>query len=153
MMKKNPIFMVGCLLFSTGLFSVELGLIGGTITNPSHLNYGLSTSLRFLVPLVKFEFELYRQVDTEEPELPNAITAGIKFQPKFGRFMPYAVVGISTEFKSFSLDFDEYEAFTFIGGGIHYKLIALLSIRADLRFLNFSTHNRTRLTAGLFFHI
>jgi len=31
--------------------------------------------------------------------------------------------------------------------------MALFSIRADLRFMNFTGFNRTRLTAGLFFHI
>jgi hypothetical protein len=141
------------MFFSTGLFSLELGVIGGNISNPSYLNYGLSTSLGFLVPLVKFEFEYTRKVDTEGLELPNAFSGGIKFRPKFGRFMPYAVVGIGTEFQSFNLDFDEYKSFTFVGGGIYYKMMAVFSIRADIRFLNFSGYNRTRLTAGLFFHI
>lgn len=152
-MKKIIIVAFLCLVFSTGLFSLELGVIGGNISNPSHLNYGLSTSLGFLVPLVKFEFEYTRKVETEGLEFPNTFTGGIKFRPSFGRFMPYAVVGIGTEFRSFSLDFDEYESFTFIGGGIHYKMMAVFSIRADIRFLNFSGYNRTRLTAGLFFHI
>lgn len=152
-MKKISLTAILCLFFSTGLFSVELGLIGGTMTNPSHLNYGLSAGSGFLIPLVKFEVELTRYANTEFPELPNAITGAVKFRPKFGRFMPYGVVGIGTEFKRFNFDFDKYDSFTFIGGGIHYKMMAVFSIRADIRFLNFSGYNRTRLTAGLFFHI
>ena len=152
-MKKIITVAFLCLFFSTGLFSLELGVIGGNISNPSHLNYGLSTSLGFLVPLVKFEFEYTRKVDAGELEFPNTFTGGIKFRPSFGRLMPYAVVGIWTEFQSFGLDFDEYESFTFIGGGIYYKMMVVFSIRADIRFLNFSGYNRTRLTAGLFFQI
>lgn len=132
---------------------MELGVIGGNISNPSHLNYGLSGSFGFLIPMVKFEYEYTRKVDPAVLELPNTITGGIKFRPSFGRFMPYAVLGIGTEFRSFSFDFDEYESFTFIGGGIHYKIMALFSLRADIRFLNFSDYNRTRISAGIFFHI
>jgi len=152
-MKKIAAAAFLCLVFSTGLFSMELGVIGGNISNPSHLNYGLSGSFGFLIPLVKFEFELTRQTNAEELEFPNAVTGGIKFRPTFGRFMPYVVVGIGAEFKRFNLDRDEYDSFTFIGGGIHYKMMAVFSIRGDLRFFSFSGYNRTRLTAGLFFHI
>jgi hypothetical protein len=152
-MKKITTAVFLCLFFSIGLYSWELGLIGGNISNPSHLNYGLSSGFGFLIPLVKFEVELTRQTNIEDPGFPNAITGGIKFRPTFGRYMPYAVVGIGAEFKRFSLDHDKYDSFTFIGGGIHYKMMALFSIRADLRFLNFTGFNRTRLTAGLFFHI
>jgi hypothetical protein len=118
MMKKIIIVAFLWLFFSTGLFSLELGVIGGNISNPSYLNYGLSGSFGFLIPMVKFEFEYTRKVDPGVLEFPNTFTGGIKFRPSFGRFMPYAVVGIGTEFQSFNLDFDEYESFTFIGGGI-----------------------------------
>lgn len=152
-MKKIMTAAFLCLFFSTGLFSMELGVIGGNISNPSHLNYGLSGSFGFLIPMVKFEFELTRQTNAEELEFPNAFTAGIKFRPSFGRLMPYAVVGTGAGYKSFSLHRDEYDTFTFIGGGVYYKMMGVISIRADIRFLNFSDYNRTRLTAGIFFHI
>ncbi|MGD2086025.1 MAG: hypothetical protein PVH61_07565 [Candidatus Aminicenantes bacterium] len=152
-MKKIIIVTFLCLFFSTGLFSLELGVIGGNISNPSHLNYGLSGSFGFLIPMVKFEFEYTRQADAEELEYPNTFTGAIKFRPAFGRLMPYGVLGIGTDFRSFNLDFDEYESFTFIGGGIYYKMMAVFSIRADIRFLNFSGYNRTRLSAGIFIHI
>jgi hypothetical protein len=32
-------------------------------------------------------------------------------------------------------------------------MMAVFSIRADIRFLNFSGYNRTRLSAGIFFQI
>jgi hypothetical protein len=140
------------LLFSITLFPVEAGVFVGTVTNPSHMTYGLSGGMGFLLPLVKFEFELCRQSGTEDDEKPNTLSAGIKFRPKFGKFWPYAVVGVGTEFRRFSLDFNKFDTFTFIGGGIHYKLLAVLSLRADLRFLNYSEFNRTRLSAGLFVH-
>jgi hypothetical protein len=152
-MKKIVLLIIGALLFSSGLFPAEVGVFAGTITNPSHSHYGLSAGLGFLVPLVKFEFELYRQAGTEDPELPNAVTAGIKFRPKFGKLWPYAVVGVGTEFRRFSLDFKKYDSFTFIGAGIHYKMMAVISLRADLRLLNYSEFNRTRLSAGLFVHL
>ena len=152
-MKKIIIVVFFCLFFSTGLFSMELGVIGGNISNPSYLQYGVSTSFGFLVPMVKFEFEYTRKADADELEYPNAFTGAVKFRPSFGRLMPYAVLGIGTEFQSFNLDFDEYESFTFIGGGVYYKMMAVFSIRADIRFLNFSGYNRTRLSAGIFFQI
>ncbi len=154
MMKKIAIFTVLSLVLATGLFSIELGLIGGNISNPSHGFYGLSSGSGFFVPMLKIEFELYRKTKTEDPEFANTASAGIKFRPGFGPFMPYAVVGVGAEFKKFTLDFgkDKYDFFTFIGGGVHYKVAGMISLRADIRFLNFSDYNRTRLSAGVFFH-
>lgn len=140
------------LLFSYGLFSFEAGITIGTITKPSRLNYGLSGGMGFLVPMVKFELEIYRKADTVAPEVQNAVTGGIKFRPKMGKFAPYAIVGFGTEFSGLGFDFDDYESFTFIGGGVHYYAAGMISLRADIRFLNYSGYNRTRLSAGLFFH-
>jgi len=140
------------LVFSYGLFSFEAGLTIGTVTNPSRTNYGLSGGMGFLVPMVKFEIEIYRKSDTEALDPKNAVTTGIKFRPRLGKFGPYAVIGIGTEFNSLGFDFDEYENFSFIGGGVHYYLAGIISLRADIRFLNYSGYNRTRFTAGLFFH-
>jgi hypothetical protein len=153
MMKKIAIFAVLSVFLVTGLFAIEVGLIGGTVTNPSHTTYGISSSIGFFVPLIKFEFELSRKTGVEAPEVPNVVTGGIKFRPKFGRFMPYAVLGVGTEFKRFKLDFHKYDSFTFVGGGLHYKVAGILSLRGDIRFLNFSDDNRVRFTAGLFLHL
>jgi hypothetical protein len=152
--KKIAVFTVVFLVFSytVHLYSIEVGAIIGSINKPSRLNYGLSTSMGFLVPMVKFEIELYKKANTETPELPTAITGGLKFRPKFGKFAPYAVAGFGVDFKSISFDFDDYESFTFLGGGLHLFVTGMLSFRADLRFLNYSGYNRTRLSAGLFLH-
>ena len=150
-MKKAIILTLACVCLSGGLFPVELGLIGGTLTNPSHLTYGIGTSVGFFVPMVKLEFELCRKTKIEEPEPPNVATAAIKFRPKFGRLWPYAVVGVGAELKKI-FEFGDYETFTFVGAGVHYQMVAVVSLRADIRFLNFSDYNRTRISGGLFFH-
>ena len=140
------------LLFSWGLFSFEAGVTIGTISNPSRMNYGLSGGMGFLLPTLKFEMEIYRKADTEELEMKNTAAVGIKFRPKLGKFAPYAIVGMGAEFSSLSFDSEKSESFTFIGGGVHYYLAGMISLRADVRFLNFPGFNRTRLTGGLFVH-
>ncbi len=152
MIKKIFLVIFVFLVFTYGLFSFEAGITIGTISNPSRLNYGLSGGMGFLVPTVKFEMEIYRKADTAAPGMQNAAAVGFKFRPKFGKFAPYAIVGLGTDFAGLSFDFDEYESFTFIGGGVHYYLADMISMRADIRFLNYSGFNRTRLTAGLFLH-
>ena len=152
MIKKLLVFIVIMLICSVGLFSFEIGLIGGTITEPSHSVYGLSAGMGFLIPMLKFEVEVFKVHEAEFPQLPNIITGGIKLWPKMGKFSPYAIVGIGTEFEKLEFDFDEYERFTFIGGGVHYSIAGMISLRADVRFLNYSGFNRTRLTGGIFIH-
>ena len=154
MVKKIAVFTVVFLVcsYAVHLHSIEAGAIIGSINKPSRLNYGLSASMGFLVPMVKFEIELYKKANTEAPELSNAITGGVKFRPKFGKFAPYAVAGFGVDFKSITLDFDDYESFSFLGGGLHLFVSGMLSLRADVRFLNYSGYNRTRLSAGLFIH-
>jgi len=102
--------------------------------------------------MVKVEVELYKKAESEEPEMPNIISAALKFRPKFGQFWPYGVVGVGAEFKRFNLDSDEHEGFTFVGGGVHYQMMAVVSLRADIRFLNFRDYNRTRISGGIFFN-
>ena len=140
------------LVFSYGLFSFEAGVTIGNISNPSQTTYGLSGSMGFLVPMVKFEIEIYRKSDTDGLGLKNAASTGIKFRPKMGKFGPYAIIGVGSDFDKLGFDSDNYENFTFIGGGVHYYAAGIISLRADIRFLNYSGYNRTRFTAGLFFH-
>jgi len=147
------------LIFSTQLQGVELGAIIGTETNPSHLTYGLSCSMGFLIPLLKGEVELTR-IDSGEESTNNALSEafdrstglslGIKFCPQLGKFSPYAVVGIGAEFDTFTLDFGDMEKYTFVGGGLYFHAAPMISLRGDLRFLNFSDVNRTRITVGVF---
>ena len=155
MSKKMALFTVAIIVcsYAVHLHAIEVGALAGNITNPSRLNYGFSVGMGFLAPMVKFEIEAYRLADTEALELRNAITGGVKFRPRFGKFAPYAVVGFGAEFKRISLDFDKYESFTFLGGGLHIFVTGMISLRGDIRFLNYSGYNRTRLSAGLFLHL
>jgi hypothetical protein len=152
MIKKTLLVPVLFLLLVPASFAFEVGVTVGGISNPSHLNYGLNGGMGLLLPMVKFEVEVYQKTKTELPEQKNAITGGIKFRPKFGRFAPYAIVGVGTDFDTLSLDFDKYSRFTFVGGGVHVFAAGILSFRADVRFLDYTDFNRTRFTAGLFLH-
>jgi len=150
-MKKLLSTLFLSIFLSVSLLGFEIGAFGGNITKPSHLTYGISAGTGLFVPMLKVEFEYFRIHNTELPELPNAMTLGIKFRPKLGNISPYGVVGIGSEFETFGFDLDE--KFTFIGGGIHLYLNGMVSFRADIRFLNYSGFNRTRFTGGVFLHI
>ena len=102
-----------------------------------------------MLPMLKLEVELYKMQDYAY----QALTAGVKFRPKLARLVPYAILGVGCEYKTFNFAFSEYRWFTFIGGGIHFNLNDLFSLRGDIRLQNFSNMNKTRLCAGIFIHI
>ena len=87
------------------------------------------------------------------PNVPPVITAGIKFRPKFGKLAPYGIIGVGGEFEHLTFNFSKYDKFTFIGGGAHLFFSDMISIRTDIRFLNFSDSTRTRFSGGIFFHL
>jgi hypothetical protein len=134
------------------LFSFEVGLIGGTISNPSHTVYGISGGSGMFVPMLKLEVEFVKVREPELLEYPNIMTLAVKFRPKLGKFSPYGMLGVGAAYDSFGFDFGEYDKFTFVGGGVHYYIAGMLSIRGDIRFMNYSGYNRTRLTGGVFVH-
>ena len=148
-MIKKVIFLILFLIVTLNISPIEVGLIGGNISNPSEFNYGLSGGSGFFVPMLKFELEFYQLAESTW----KGLTTGIKFRPKFGKLAPYMIVGAGTELEKITFKFSEYEFFTFIGGGIHYFAIRHLSLRLDVRFQNFSAVNRTRLEVGIFFHL
>lgn len=150
-MKKVIIALSIMLVFSMGLYSFEVGVIGGTLTKPSHNLYGLSGSMGLFVPMLKLEFEVWRYTSVDYPAYNNGGTLGIKFKPKLGKFSPFAVVGIGADFDTIGFQFDEYDKYTFIGGGVYLKIAAMISVRGDIRFFNYTGYNRVRLTAGVFF--
>jgi hypothetical protein len=154
MKKIFILFVMTAMLFmcSTALYSFEIGLIGGRLTKPSHNLYGVSGGMGMFVPMLKLEVEIYRLSGVDYFEYPNGVTIGIKFRPKLGKFSPYAVIGIGADFDTLGFQLDEYEKFTFIGGGVHFHVAGMLSLRGDVRFLNYTGYNRTRLTAGVFIH-
>jgi hypothetical protein len=69
------------------------------------------------------------------------------------RLAPYGIIGVGCEYMRFNFRFSEYRWFTYIGGGVHFFLNDLISLRGDIRWQNFSDMNKTRLCAGIFVHI
>lgn len=139
-------------LSGPGLKATEIGLTAGMESNESHFTYGLSGSFGFLLPVLELEVEGYRMTGTGYNEMPGGLTCGVKFRPNLGLISPYGVVGVGAEMESIDFDFGEMEKYTFIGGGIYYKVVPVIALRADIRFLNFSGYNRLRLTGGVFIH-
>lgn len=157
MIKKIVLLIAVVVFLNSFTHAAELGLTLGAMSNSDSssggLNYGISGGGGFFIPMVKFEVEYYKIKDTELPDRPNAMTVGIKFQPKFGKFAPYAIIGVGSEFEKLNFSFSKYEKFTFLGGGVHFFLMDIMSLRADIRFLNFSDRTKTRISGGLFVHI
>ncbi|MCP4146579.1 MAG: porin family protein [bacterium] len=170
MIKRVTQIIVVLAVVCGSLSAMEAGLTVGTLgkTDGTGLNYGISGGMGTIIPMLKFEAGLYRikkpgiegtEADTgvtEEnpiPFKPNVFTAGLKFRPKFGRFAPYAIVGLGWEFEKVSLRFSLHNKFTFIGGGLHVFLMDMVSVRGDIRLLNFSEATKTRFSAGVFLHL
>ncbi len=148
MIKKA--FFLAVILFSVmDLSALDLGLIAGSISQPSSFCCGFSVGSGTVVPLVKFEFEGYRIRKTGM----NSLSAAVKLQPKFGKLAPYALLGAGSEFEKMNFRFSEYDFYTFFGGGLHVIFNSLVSLRADLRFLHFSDLNKTRISGGFFIHL
>ncbi len=129
--------------------AVDAGFIAGSLNQPSSFFYGLSAGAGAIVPMVKFEFEGYR---IKEAGL-NSLSAAITLRPKFGSFAPYALLGVGSEFEKLNFRFSEYRFYTMLGGGFHIFFSSLFSLRFDLRFLNFSDVNKTRVSGGVFVHL
>lgn len=148
-MKKKYclVLLVSAVSFST-LFPFDLGIIGGFNTSPSHFVIGFSGSSGLLLPMVSFEFEIYNVVKSDY----KTMTGGIKFRPKLGKISPYGAAGFGTEYLKFNFRFSEYRGFSYIGGGIHFFVTDLFSLRCDIRFTHFSERDDVRLSGGLFLH-
>jgi hypothetical protein len=152
MTKKFFLYLLLSLCCTVGLFSFEIGLVGGNISKPSHTIYGISGGMGMLVPMIKIEVEFLKVREPELLEYPNIMTLAIKFRPKLGKFAPYGVLGVGAAFESLQFDLKDYDKFTFVGGGVHYYVAGMFSLRGDIRFMNYSGFNRTRLTGGIFLH-
>ena len=148
-MNKKALFIAGVLFLSLNAFALDLGLIAGSVNQPSSFVYGLSAGSGTIVPMLKFEFEGWR---TKEPGW-NTLSAAVKFRPKFGAFAPYAVLGAGGEFAKLNFHFGDYRFYTFLGGGFHLFFAPMFSLRFDLRFLHFSDLNQTRVSGGVFIHL
>lgn len=152
-----PIVVMIFILGSGYAFGVEVGVTGGAMSKKidSGFHYGLALTTGFLVPMVKFEFEVYKMKENVATVATKdkTLCVGVKLRPKLGKFAPYAIIGVGGEFDSFGLVLGDYHKFTFFGGGCHLFLIDMLSIRADIRYMHFSDMNKTRFSAGAFLHI
>ena len=148
-MIKKTICLSGFLFLAINVFSLDAGFIAGSINQPSSFCYGLSAGFGSIVPMVKLEFEGYRIKETGW----NNLSAAVKFQPKFGRFSPYAFLGAGGEFEKFNFRFSEYSFYTMVGGGFHIFFSSMFSLRFDLRFLNFPDADATRVSGGIFIHL
>jgi hypothetical protein len=148
MIKK--VFFLAVILFSAlDLSALDLGLIAGSISQPSSFCYGFSIGSGTIVPMLEFELEGFR---IREPGVNN-LNAAVKLRPKFGRFTPYALLGAGSEFEKLNFHFSDYDFYTFFGGGLHVFLNSLVSLRFDMRFLHISDLNRTRISGGVFIHL
>lgn len=148
-MKKFLIIIIVILLSISFVYSVEIGLIMGNTNRDTGLNIGLSIGMGMLIPMLKVEYELLKNPNVDN----KTVTTGIKLKPKFGTFSPYALIGVGTDFEKFSLEFKSYNTFSFYGGGLYIYFGKIFSIRFDLRFLNYKTINKTRVSGGIFINI
>lgn len=155
MIKKMLPFVLVLFFCGGSVFGFEVGVTAGTMSKAvdSGFHYGIAGGTGMLVPMLKFEIEYYKIKDTGSPGKSNTLSLGIKFRPKFGKFAPYGIVGVGGEFDSFGFRFSEYNKFSFFGGGLHFFLKGMISLRGDIRFLNYSDSTRTRFSAGIFIHI
>jgi hypothetical protein len=148
-MIKKILCLAGLLSLCLNAFALELGLIAGSVSQPTSFFYGLSAGSGAIVPMLKFEFEGYRIRESGW----NSLSAAVKFRPKFGIFAPYALLGAGGEFEKLNFKFSAYNFYTFIGGGFHLFFTSMFSLRADLRFLRLPDANRTRISGGFFIHL
>ena len=147
--KKLFILIIIILFMSSLLFSVEFGFLAGKNTEPSNTTLGFAAGMGLLIPMVKFEFELMKQNNTDL----KAIGVGIKIRKKIGSLAPYVVIGAGTRFEKFSITFSNYDYYTYIGGGTHFYVLPLLSLRFDVRYQSYRDTNNVRLSVGAFAHL
>lgn len=152
-MKRIALIVIVLAVLTGSLRAVELGVTAGTMGKNGAFHYGFAVGSGLFVPMLKLEIEYYKVKDADFLVEPGATTVGIKFRPKMGKISPYGIVGVGSEFESFGFDFGDYDKFTFVGGGVHFYMMDMMSLRADVRFLHFSDRNVTRISAGIFFHL
>ncbi len=138
------LFLIG----SLNIGALNLGFMAGTVSKPSRTFWGVSGQMGMIVPALKLELEWMR---FPEDEMFN-LHAGIMFRPKTGKFSPYGVLGVGTSYDKIGNMFKRDNNYVYFGFGSHLFLISLLSVRADLRFLNYKDDHYFRISGGLFVH-
>jgi len=139
------------LLCASVLPAIEAGIFVGKTGEPSLTAYGVSFGLGFFlpVPFVKMEIEGWKMAN----DTHDSLSVGVMWRPKFRVFAPYVVAGAGAQFPQLNLHFSTYDFFTFLGGGLHIYARNFLSLRLDYRLLNLPGANRSRFSAGIFFHL
>jgi len=148
-MNKKAVFLAVFLLFPLMASALDLGLVAGSSSRPSSFFYGFSLGTGIVIPMLKLEFEGWRNAETGM----NSLSAAVKFRPKFGVFAPYVALGAGSEFTRLNFRFSEYDFFTSVGGGFHLFFTSMISLRADLRFLKLPGVKKTRIGGGFFIHL
>jgi hypothetical protein len=148
-MTKKLLILAGCLFLSLNLGALEAGLFTGPSSSPDTFTYGLSAGMGSILPMITLEVEGWK---LKEQGL-TALSGALKFRPKLGKFSPYLIIGVGTEFEKLNFHFSQYHTNTIIGGGAHLFFSGVLSLRFDLRFLHFSDIDRTRISGGIFIHL
>jgi hypothetical protein len=138
-------------LAATALPAIEAGLIAGPINHETSMAYGFSVGSGFPVPFLKLEFELYKISD----ESVKSMSGAIKFRTKLGPLSPYAALGVGAQFGKLSFRFkQDYDGYSFLALGTHLHMSPMVSLRFDIRFLQFAANlNRTRISGGVFLHL
>jgi hypothetical protein len=149
-MNKRVLVLLAVLLLAGRLQAVDAGIFAGSLARSEGLSWGVGVDSGLLVPLLKLEAEGVKLGSTGM----KSLSIGVKLRPRFGNISPYLVIGLGTAFESLNFDFNKYDGFSFIGGGIHLFMVNLFSLRFDVRFWRFALgDSRARLTAGLFLHL
>ncbi len=148
-MNKKILWIAVVFLSALNAPALDLGLVAGSVNQPSSFFYGISAGSGTIVPMLKLEFEGCRVSETGW----KTLTAAVKLRPKFGIFAPYAVLGAGAEFARLNFRFSDYEFYTFIGGGFHIFFTSMFSLRADVRWLNLPEADKTRICGGFFIHL
>ena len=148
-MIKKLLFLACVFFLSLNVCALEVGLFAGSSSHPATFTYGLSAGVGSIVPKLSLEVEGWK---LKEQGL-TALSGALKFRPKLGKFAPYLVIGVGTEFEKISFQFIQYHTYSMIGGGAHLFFSDMFSLRFDLRFLHFSDVKRTRFNGGIFIHL
>jgi hypothetical protein len=132
----------------TRIQAIEAGIHAGLVTRPNTANAGLSITMGFIVPLLRFECEYFNIYDVNR----KSLNGGIRFMPKLSHVAPYLILGLGTEFAKINFDFKDYAGYSFLGGGLHIFMIEFMSLRLDCKYLNYRHFDRIKFSGGLVFH-
>ena len=136
------------LLFSSNLgAAARIGLIGGMDTLRSEdFYYGLSATVGSRASHISLEVECYKS-----PFSFFWISAAAQIRLSSSNFTPYIVFGSAVRTDVPVILF--YTTYPFIGVGINQYFSSRLSIRGDIRWLEYGGTPKIRIGSGIFIRI